>query len=734
MKWLNLVSLHRKMVLGIMLTAGLALLATLAAFLAIEVRASKHSSEQELAMLADILGGSATAALDFQEAAEAERLLGTLKLQPAVVEAAIFDRKDVLFAAFQREVTPKGLGWKPGVPVQTTPLGHIWLAQPIDREGETLGTIYLRSDLSRFYTRLRWGLMAGFLITLFIAGAAFLFALRIGRVVSEPILHLAEAARRVAIHGDSGERVARESQDEVGVLVDAYNGMLDELGERQARLREAQRMAKLASWVYHPETGALEWSEEAWRLLGLEAGAKGPNLESYLAEIPAEERPDLEKAFEGLLEQGEPFSLDHRLPQPDGSMRWVSLSAIAWSDQAGNRILRGTLLDITERKKTEASLRQTQKLESLGVLAGGIAHDFNNLLSAILGNLELARLHVTQNPKAETHLDKAEEISLKAANLTRQMLAYSGKGRFEVKPVDFSQVVREMTDLLTTSISKKVTLRYHLAQDLPPVVADLSQIQQVVMNLVINASEAMEGREGEIQLRTGSETLEADDLGNAFRGQCLLPGTYVSLEVEDNGKGMDTATLERIFDPFFTTKFTGRGLGLASMRGIVETHKGGIRVYSEVGKGTCFKLLFPAAQGAAGETKEESTYSQLLGSGHILVVDDEAELREIATFGLHRMGFQVIQAADGREALEVFKEKQGSIRLVLLDLTMPRMDGHECFQGLRALDRRVPVIFTSGFSEQESLASTEGQGPVSFLQKPYRITALAAKIQELLAL
>jgi len=729
--WARPTSLRRRLVLGIMLTAGLALLLALGAFLTMEIASSHASAQRELALLADVLGEGATATLDFGDSHEAKRLLATLRHHRAIEVAVLFDRNGRPMAHYRREDRPDApLPDSPGGPGTTLQDRRYRLTHPVVHHGETVGTLYLRADLAEVYARLRWGLWLRLPIALLIGGFALLFAVRVGRVVSKPILDLAAAARRVAEHGDTGERVVRDSQDEAGLLVDAFNRMLDELRERQARLMEAQRLAHLGSWVFDPAKGRMEWSEEVFRIFGLEDTRVAPPMQALQQHIHPEDLPAFQAGMRSALAGTEALSLDLRVVRPDGATRWVHLAAA--SSEGFPRLLRGTCMDITERKSSEAALRQTQKLESLGVLAGGIAHDFNNLLGAMLGNMGLARLTIPEGSKAEAHLAKAEEVAQKAANLTRQMLAYSGKGRFEVKALDLSRLVREMGDLLATSISKKVELRYAMAADLPAILADTSQLQQVVMNLVINASEAMEDREGHILLRTRLEVLRAEDLARIHALQELKPGPYVVLEAEDNGKGMDAATLERIFDPFFTTKLTGRGLGLAAMRGIVEGHRGGIKVYSEVGKGTLFKLYFPSCEAVEESQPRAVASAPFQGSGRVLVVDDEADIRATASGILELMGFEVLQAEDGRHGLEIFQAHRREVRLVLLDLTMPRMDGAECLAALRLLEPSLPVLLTSGFSESECLGALGGQMATGFVQKPYRVETLVAKVTEIL--
>jgi PAS domain S-box-containing protein len=365
-----------------------------------------------------------------------------------------------------------------------------------------------------------------------------------------------------------------------------------------------------------------------------------------------------------------------------------------------------------EAEASEARSRHVQKLESIGVLAGGIAHDFNNLLHVVLGNADLARLQLPPDAAAREHLDEVIRATQRAAELTQQLLAYSGRGAVETRQLDLSCEVREMATLLRTAISRQATLVWDLSTDLPPVTADPTQIRQVVMNLITNASDALGEGAGTISLRTG---VVAD--GDRDPG----PGQFVFLEVGDNGCGMDSGTLQRIFDPFFSTKFAGRGLGLAAVMGIVESHGGHIRIRTAPGEGTTFRLLFPAVVGQADGTPRRISGADWRGCGTVLVVEDEDGVREVVGRMLERLGFQVITADDGLAALERLDEHDGAVSAVLLDLSMPRMGGFEALQHIRDRKPDLPVILMSGYTEQEVASKLlDGtSGAVCFLQKPF---------------
>ena len=387
-----------------------------------------------------------------------------------------------------------------------------------------------------------------------------------------------------------------------------------------------------------------------------------------------------------------------------------------------------------ERARWEARLQHAQKLESLGVLAGGIAHDFNNLLVGMLGNASLALQDVPEGHRAHTAIEQIQLASRRAAELTRQMLAYSGKGRFVVEPLDISEVVREMIDLLEVSISKKASLTTELPDGLPLVQADAAQLRQVVMNLITNASDALEGEQGTIRVLTGAMYAEPAYIESLAVGDHLQPGQFIFVEVSATGCGMSEETRVRMFDPFFTTKATGRGLGLAATLGILRGHGGAIRVYSEEGRGTAIKLLLPALADAEAPSRRTSgTVSTAALKGTLLVVDDQEVVRSMVRRTLERVGLMIIEAADGREALAIYEKDGASIDGVLMDLTMPQLSGEETYAALRGIDPAVRVLLMSGYSAQDTSSRFVGKGLSGFLQKPFSVSELVTKVATLLA-
>jgi two-component system cell cycle sensor histidine kinase/response regulator CckA len=472
----------------------------------------------------------------------------------------------------------------------------------------------------------------------------------------------------------------------------------------------------------------LTWNAAAERVYGYPAAeAIGRDMAMLLPPDRPDEEADILRRI-GRGERVEHFETVRRTR--NGDLIDVSLTISPTRDRAGkitgaSHVAR----DITERKRLDEQLRHTQKLESLGVLAGGVAHDFNNLLTGILGNTSLALETVSPGNPAKAFLEDVLSASERAASLIRQLLAYAGKGNFVIEPINLSKLIREIGRLILTSVSKNVQLLLELRDDLPLVSADASQLQQLIMNLVINGAEAIPpDANGTVLVTTGVQEVDSNSPGVAGG---LTPGKYVTLEVRDTGCGMDEATLSRIFDPFFTTKFTGRGLGLSAVQGILRGHKGAIEVHSRPGQGTTFKVLLPQTYDRTEPDAVPAPSTRAAGE-LILVVDDEDIIRRTAKSMLERHGYKVLVAEDGLRGVELFQISSDKVAAVILDMTMPVMGGEETLRRLKEIRPGVKVLLSSGYSESEAIRRFAGKGLSGFLQKPYTSSVLSQKIRAIL--
>jgi PAS domain S-box-containing protein len=507
------------------------------------------------------------------------------------------------------------------------------------------------------------------------------------------------------------------------------------LREAQDRLRLAPESARIGIWNWDLVKQTFVCSAELEQIFGVAQRPFAGIDEAFFGLIHGDDRLEARKVVTRAIEHHSPFEMQFRYRHAGGKTRWMLSRGNVCSDASGVacRVV-GIGIDITEQKRSEEHLRHTQKLESLGVLAGGIAHDFNNLLVGIMGNASLAAESLAADHSVRNQLDEIVLAGQKAAHLTRQMLAYAGKGKFVMERLDLSALIRDTERLLRSSILKHVDLRLDLGAGLPCVEADAGQMQQLIMNLVINAAEAITDQQGgTVLVRTCLQRVDEALVTVHSTGQELTPGSYVAVEVHDSGVGMDEATQARIFEPFFTTKFVGRGLGLSAVSGIVRSHKGALTVTSSPGEGATFQVLLPAVAESRNTAESGAAGTKLEGSGSVLVVDDESCVRNLAQAALKKYGYSVLVAEDAVSAMEVLRHARQPIAVVLLDLSMPRMSGQQAVERIQSEWPGTCIVLSSGYDEDEVLSRFGGMQLAGFLQKPYTPAQLAEKIHAVMA-
>jgi PAS domain S-box-containing protein len=457
--------------------------------------------------------------------------------------------------------------------------------------------------------------------------------------------------------------------------------------------------------------------------------------------VPAEDRDRLLQWWTAVVAGEEPAAQEFTVLTGDGRKVSLEVSGQLWRPRGKPLEVVCIGRDVTGRRQAEEKrlalerkMLDAQKLESLGVLAGGIAHDFNNMLTAIIGNAALAQSSLPEHSSACLHLDLVQKTSLQAADLCKQMLAYSGKGRFLLQQVNLNTVIHEMWPLLEISISKKATLEFKETAAVPDIEADPSQLRQIVLNLVINASEALEGKSGLITIRTVVTKVDSASLEPLHPSVPeVAAGEFVALEVTDTGCGMTAETQAKILDPFFTTKFIGRGLGLAAVLGVVRAHAGTLQIQSEPGRGSTFRILLPLGKSATAEEAAASAAPNQDGRrGTILLVDDDEGVLLVASHTLQKSGFAVVTAMDGSQAVTKFRAQAVSITAIVLDLTMPKMGGDEALEQIRLIRPDARVLLVSGFSEPEPGPRWTSEGRCTFLQKPFKPADLIHALEKLL--
>jgi two-component system cell cycle sensor histidine kinase/response regulator CckA len=444
--------------------------------------------------------------------------------------------------------------------------------------------------------------------------------------------------------------------------------------------------------------------------------------------VHADDRERVRSAVTESVASQRDYQMEFRQLRADGEFRWMLSTAVprfAGSEYAGHI---GTVVDITQLKHDQEQGLAAQKLESLGVLAGGVAHDFNNLLGSILADSELLLADLPEGSPAHEGINRINGVAIRAAEIVRELMTFAGQENPSFEPVDVSSLVREMLELLKVSISKRAVLSIELAEGLPPVLANASQLRQIVMNLITNASEALGQGSGVIAVSSdlvviGPDVTERSD---------LTEGEYVRLKVSDTGCGMTREIQDKIFDPFFTTKFTGRGLGLAAVQGIVRSHRGAIQLTSAPGAGTRFEVLLPRSQGVPEPLPvppPEPVGRVASLTGTVLMVDDEEMLRVAVSRMLRKKGFSVIEAGDGHTALDLFRAKAAEIGVILLDMTLPGLSGRKLFEELRRIRPDVRVILTTAYSKEMAANAVGSPQAWGFIRKPYHIADLITMLQ-----
>jgi PAS domain S-box-containing protein len=522
------------------------------------------------------------------------------------------------------------------------------------------------------------------------------------------------------------ERQVAERTRELMVDIAERRRAEQALRESEQRLRVAIHAAQMGLWSADLNKGVMQISSSACHMFHASPANTQISIADWEQLIHPDDRGAALRELQTSCDNLSDYESEYRVLQPDGSSRWILAKGQPLIEEQDNsfRVV-GVVQDITHRKNAEEGDRHRHKLESLGILAGGIAHDFNNLLTGILGNASLLLECAHEGSLEKSALTDLVNAADRASQLTRQMLAYSGRGNFVIRPISLADEVREITVLVRASIPRHVLVHFDLEESMPLVDADKGQIQQLIMNLVINAGEAVGADGGNVRIATRTAILESTTPG-FYPAESLPPGRYVVVEVSDDGHGMTEATKARIFDPFFTTKFTGRGLGLAAALGIVRGHRGGIHVESTLGRGTLFQVYLPATQVTVARDPE-SLVDNLAGTATVLVVDDELIVRNLARHSLEKYGYRVLVAEDGRQALDLFSRHTESISLVVLDMAMPGMGGDEVLREMRSIRPDTKVLASSGYSEADA-RERFGEGVAHFLQKPYTAKQLVAAI------
>jgi len=762
------ISIKGKLTWVIMVTSSIALLIACFAFVLIDRITFKKKMVKDLCVLSEIIADNSTAALAFDDVRDAEMILGALQAELHIISAEIYDRDGRKFAGYVRNnIACDSLMEMPAGEKYYFHPDHLCLSQPIVLDDEQIGTIHIQSDLEELHSRLiSYGEIV--LVVMLVSSlVAILVMSKLLKVVTAPIFHLTQVTRKVSEKKDYSLRAVKRSQDELGFLIERFNEMLAQIQERDTALQRAhdeleirvkERTKELVQEITERRQAeeALITSEEKYRSLV-------ENLGEGIASADSEDRftfanPAAEEVFgvpsgglvgRNLLDFVEQDSIDflkHQtdrrrsgkkdsyeltIVRPDGRKRNIRVSVSPRCDEKGH--FEGTfaiITDISGFRELEIQLRESQKMEAIGTLAGGVAHDFNNLLTAIIGHLELAMASADVGSPLMSDLEEIGKASERAANLTRQLLAYSRRQTMELKVLNLNSVITAMEKMLKRIIGEDIELVTFPHSDLWNVKVDPGQMEQVIVNLAVNARDAMP-MGGKLSIETGN--VELDKMYCETHAN-VTPGFYVMLAVSDMGCGMTKDLKTRIFDPFFTTKEVGKGtgLGLSTVYGIIKQSEGHITVYSEPNHGSTFKVYLPRVEGSEFAIAKSSTSTMPKGCETILLVEDEDVVRELAVRMLVRQGYRVLKARSGNEAYQICLNLDKPVDLVITDVIMPNMGGAELAHRLKELWHDIKVLYMSGYTANAIAHHGVLDSDKAYLQKPFRAAALVQKVREVL--
>ena len=741
-------SIRQKLQTIVMATSGAALLVASVVFAFFDRSTFLRAKTQDLSAAAKMVGSNSTAALSFGDAKSAGEVLSALQAKQNVTNACIYNKDGQVFASYSRDAAHNDFSPPPAQTQSTAIVGkNMVLFQPITLNGKSIGTIFIEADLLDLDARLTRFLEIDFLVLLASLAVAFLLSSRLQRVISGPIRELADTALSVSTRENYSIRATKRGEDEIGLLFDQFNGMLDRIEQRDMELQEVRdelenRVIERTSYL----NALIENNPLAILVLDSEQKVQlcNPAFESMfqctypeaigksvIKLFPKEKTLPEANADPGATSNRTLVSLTTRRGRKDGSFVDVELHLVPLT--VHGRVLGslGIYQDVTQRGVLEGQLRMAQKMEAVGRLSGGIAHDFNNLLGVILGYIQVIKRSLVPGNSLYEYAEEVEKASQRAVALTRQLLAFSRQQVLEPVILNLNTLVADMEKMLPRLIGEDIDLNLILDPALGQVKADPGQLEQVLMNLAVNARDAMPDG-GRLTIQTADAEIDA---AFAREHPGSVPGKYVMLAVTDTGTGMDPETQAQIFEPFYTTKGRdkGTGLGLATVYGVVKQSNGYINVDSEKGKGSSFTIYLPRIeQHVKAPSKASSEPLTVRGTETILLVEDAEPLRMLAQLFLKENGYRVLMAADGSEAQQVAALTPGPIHLLLTDVVMPGINGRVLAERLAPNHPAMKVLYMSGYTDSFIAGHGVLEPGTHLLRKPFTEDVLVRKVRELL--
>jgi PAS domain S-box-containing protein len=706
-------SIRTKLTVLLLIVSTAAVLAATLAFYSLLSDQYRQSYRADLESLAGILAANCQASLAFSIPEDAEQLLLSLRSRPSVITAKISDAEGKLFATYgQAAVGPETLS----------------ITHDIEMNGKVIGAISLQDDMRSIRAFSHYALLTLALIVLLVSGLIFFLAARLRELISNPITELAGVAEEISRHQDYGLRAEKHGSDEVGNLVDSFNGMLAQIDQRNEALRNSERryrallnQAADVFLLHDLEGRIIDVNQRACDSLGY---SREELLGMAIADIEvATETSQLKTRYWQNLQPERPVTVEGVHRRKDGVTYPVEVR-VGLLELAGEKLIIALVRDISERLEAEkerhqmeSRLLQSQKMESIGTLAGGIAHDFNNILTPIYGYLELAMMKIPADQPVRDHLDKVYQAAGRARELVNQILTFSRRDSVQQSAVEVQVIIKEALKLLRASIPTTIEIRQEIDLSCPPVLANPTQIHQILMNLCTNAYHAMRETGGILGVSLVPLEISAQDYLKSLN---LPPGHYLRLEVSDTGCGMNKETLDRALEPYFTTKSKdeGTGMGLSVVHGIVKGYGGGISLYSEPGRGTTIRIYLPASAQPTAHQAPVFQATVPTGSERIMLVDDEAAVREAEKAMIESLGYRVTAFSGPLEALAAFAAAPDQFDLVVTDMTMPKMTGDHFAEKIMATRPDLPVVVCTGFSELINQETARTLGIRDFVTKP----------------
>jgi signal transduction histidine kinase/ActR/RegA family two-component response regulator/HAMP domain-containing protein len=715
-RWIRRQPIRRKVALLIGVAAVLALVFAGGAMVLYEYTTFRPRAIRDAQTQADLIKVNSVAALQFNDRDAATENLATLRTRPEILSATLFDEHGIVQARY----APPG---SPGTPRELTPgirflPGRMVLIDRIAVDSQLVGYLSLQYAVPPLWRRLpQYAIMVAVVLLALTTASALLLGM-LGRSVSAPLLRLADAAREITRTGNYRVQVPPRGSDEIGTLTDAFNRLVTTVADQQAELRQNAARMRLALEVARLDAWVVALPPEG-----------PPPLGPLLERVSPPERASIAAQISTALAEQSGFKVEFRSAGDAEEERWTAVRGQVYRDEAtGTSRLIGVAQDITEQRRVEQQLIQSQRMEAIGNLAGGIAHDFNNLLTAIIGYLSFVQRRLPPDAPVRDDLDEVERAARRAAALTSQLLSYARRQMVVPSSVDLNATVAGLTPMVRRLLGEDVEVESELAETLGSVRVDPGQLEQVLLNLVANARDAMPSG-GSLRLTTRNVAITSAAARVIPEAR---PGQYVALEVEDTGTGMTPEVQARIFEPFFTTKppGAGTGLGLAMCYGIVRQAEGLILVESEPGRGTRFSVLLPR-EGAGADAEAGPALPAAPGRETVLLVEDDLTVRVVTGRMLRELGYTVVEAGSASEARSL-AAADGRIDLLLTDVVMPGGNGRELAESLTSAHPGLPVVFMSGYTADVVLRQGVVQDKVAFLSKPFTADALAAALRRAL--